>query len=558
MATAAPSLTTDDALLAEVSPDRLLRDTAAIARFVRLAGTPEERAAFEVIAAELRRIGLEVRRYECETYISIPGKASCRVLSPEPADLACITHSMAKPVDGLEAELVDAGAGSAEELKRAGAAGRIALVDGLASPGKVRAAERAGALAAVFVNDQRLHEMIVSAQYGSPTPATLGDLPKIAALSVTEDSGALLRRHLAGGPVRLRLAAAVDTGWRTIPLLSAELQPEPTDGSYVFWGTHVDSWHYGATDNAAGNAVALELARILVAHRSELRRGVRFVFWSGHSHGRYAGSCWYADHFWQDLYDHAVAAMSIDSPGGRGATELGSSKVMDELQAVAAAATKAVAGRDVKVKRADKGEQPLWRVGVPSINPARSRQKEGSATSMRIEPGNGYWHHSTEDLMENVEAGVLAQDARIYLLATWRLVASDVLPLDYAQTARAVRAELLALPAAGFDLTEAIALTERLERATDDLRAADPARANDSLRRLGRTLIPTLFTVRGPFDQDPTTNPGFIPGLQGLRRLATLDAASAEAGALRTALVRERTKLIFALREATQIAEGVS
>ncbi len=334
MATAAPSLTTDDALLAEVSPDRLLRDTAAIARFVRLAGTPEERAAFEVIAAELRRIGLEVRRYECETYISIPGKASCRVLSPEPADLACITHSMAKPVDGLEAELVDAGAGSAEELKRAGAAGRIALVDGLASPGKVRAAERAGALAAVFVNDQRLHEMIVSAQYGSPTPATLGDLPKIAALSVTEDSGALLRRHLAGGPVRLRLAAAVDTGWRTIPLLSAELQPEPTDGSYVFWGTHVDSWHYGATDNAAGNAVALELARILVAHRSELRRGVRFVFWSGHSHGRYAGSCWYADHFWQDLYDHAVAAMSIDSPGGRGATELGSSKVMDELQAV--------------------------------------------------------------------------------------------------------------------------------------------------------------------------------------------------------------------------------
>jgi N-acetylated-alpha-linked acidic dipeptidase len=55
---------------------------------------------------------------------------------------------------------------------------------------------------------------------------------------------------------------------------------------------HVDSWHVGIGDNATGDATLLEVARALQAHRDQLARSVRIAWWSGHSHGRYAGSAW--------------------------------------------------------------------------------------------------------------------------------------------------------------------------------------------------------------------------------------------------------------------------
>jgi hypothetical protein len=543
------------AILAEVSAERLAVDTAAVARTVRLSGTPDERPAFAYIADELAKMGLEPRTYECETYISLPGAATCEVVAPDRLALPCITHSMARPTDGLEAELVDVGGASADDWRAKPAAGKIALIDGVASPGKVRAAERAGCFAQVFVNDQRLHEMIVSGQYGSPTPQTVGDLPRSVCVSVTEESGQKLRALLARGPVRLRLRTEVETRWRKIPLVVADLMPSRGDGTFVFWGTHVDSWHYGATDNAAGNAAELEIARVMARHRDALRRGVRFLFWSGHSHGRYAGSCWYVDHFWQDLYDHAIAGMAIDSPGGRGATDLGGSKTMDELKDVAAAATTAVTSREVKTQRPKGGEQPLWRVGVSSINPAHSRQRAGSPTSMGFESASGYWHHSTEDTLENMDPEILRQDTRIYLHATWTLATSEILPLDYAETARALRAELAGLPESGIDLSEAIALAARLEESAASLRhGASADRVNDALRQIGRVLIPAIYTLRGQFEPDSTLEQGYLPGLAGLKRLASLDPASDEAATLRTGLVRQRNRLVFALRTAVEIA----
>ena len=84
---------------------------------------------------------------------------------------------------------------------------------------------------------------------------------------------------------------------------------------------HVDSWHYGAMDNGTANATQLEVARLLAEHRDELYRGVRMAFWSGHSHGRYASSAWYADAFWHDLHERCACNVNIDSVGGKGAVD---------------------------------------------------------------------------------------------------------------------------------------------------------------------------------------------------------------------------------------------
>jgi len=64
----------------------------------------------------------------------------------------------------------------------------------------------------------------------------------------------------------------------TDPTLKAEI---------VMLGGHLDSWHgsTGATDNAAGCAVAMEAARILIASGLKPRRTIRVALWSGEEQG---------------------------------------------------------------------------------------------------------------------------------------------------------------------------------------------------------------------------------------------------------------------------------
>lgn len=71
----------------------------------------------------------------------------------------------------------------------------------------------------------------------------------------------------------------------------------------VMMGGHFDSWHAagGATDNAAGSAVAMEALRILVAIGAKPRRTIRLGLWDGEEQEDYLGSAGYvrahfADH----------------------------------------------------------------------------------------------------------------------------------------------------------------------------------------------------------------------------------------------------------------------
>lgn len=558
--TAAPQSVADShpvtTIINSLSAERMLGDVRAIAKHVRLSGTPGEALAFDYIDAELAKLGLRVRRMSCDTLISLPGAASVTLLGEDERDLRCMTHSMAEstPADGVVGQVRYLGAGEATDFEAGDLGGRIALVDGLVSPGVAACASAAGCAAVVFGGDERLHQGIISSLYGSPTAKTVDQLPRCVAVSITAPDASEIKRRLSAGSVSLRVTAEVQTNWAELPLIVADL-PAPTgDPTFAFFGVHVDSWDVGATDNAAGNAALLEIARAFSAHRSQLRRGVRLLFWSGHSHGRYAGSCWYVDNFWQELYEGAVVAMSIDSPGGKGADSLGGAKVMDEAVAVATEVAELAAGREVPApSRPPGGEQPLWRVGVASMNPVRSRQSPGSATSMPLSPTSGYWHHTTDDTIDKVDPAVLLSDTKIYAAGLARFVTDEVLPLDYTVLARGVAAHIRELPPI-VELGDIADLADRLADAVAEMMAAKPADINDRIRRLGRTLIPVLYTVGGQFEPDPTTRQGFLPGLECARRAAGLAATDPLFHALRTQVVREANRVRFALITALHLA----
>jgi len=102
---------------------------------------------------------------------------------------------------------------------------------------------------------------------------------------------------------RVRLSVNLDveyqdkdlSGYNTI----AEIPGGDLKDEVVMLGAHLDSWHggTGATDNAAGVAVAMEAVRILKALNLQPRRTVRVALWSGEEQGLFGSRAYVKEHF---------------------------------------------------------------------------------------------------------------------------------------------------------------------------------------------------------------------------------------------------------------------
>src|SRR2546428_4781850 len=569
------SLDHDTTRVAEsVSTDRLMEDTREIARWVRLSGSSEERRAFAYIERRLRDAGLRTLLLEHDALISLPVSAALRMVDRDGHDLASIAQFLAvcAPQDGIPPEQIDIGEGAPPaEMVR----GRLAIADGLATPGRVAQLQSAGAVGVVFLNrDPLVHEMIVSTIWGSPTPLQMGQLPSVPVISTAGEAAARVRARLAGRrPVRAQITAVVQTEWRRLPLLTADLDGT-SDDTFVLLAGHVDSWHYGAMDNGGANAVMLEVGRLLAQTR--LSRGFRLAFWSGHSHGRYAGSTWYADSHWEELDARCAAHLYIDSVGGRGATKLDAGYCMPETREVGVRVIGALTGQQYRGTRVGRsGDQSFLGIGIPSLfmslseHPADGPQasRDFAATGIAVGGGLGWWWHTPEDTVDKLDPAALTRDARIYAAAVHILCASPVLPLDYGATAAEIVTSLRALQrrcgdglcgsrwvAEGWALLLAAGqFTKDAKSQSGDMKNASVV--NRTLMQLGRILIPVLYTRVGRFDHDPAMAIPALPPLLEAAQLADVDPESDEAKALRVAAVRGRNRLAQALREARQLIE---
>ena len=550
---------TEATLRAAVASDRLGAHNAAIAAFERLSGSAEEAAAFDYIAAQCEGFGMAVRRYVVDALVSLPGAAALTVTAPAVQEFACLTHSASRATgpDGLTAPLVYAGAGLADDYARVDARGKIALVEGLAMAPKAADADAAGVLGIICINPEGLHEMNFSPVWGTPTPATAPKLPQIAAISVRREVGDALKVLLAADPVTVRLETAVETGWRPIPVLTADL-PGADEERFVLLSGHVDSWYRGAMDNASANATMLEIGRLCAAHGDELRRGLRLAFWSGHSHARYAGSAWYADNFWADLRTRCVCHVNAESTGGMGADDLTGLGNMAETYGFIARAIRELAGQELNYRRMGRNsDQSFTGIGVPTVLSGLSAQPGG---------GLGAWWHTPDDTLDKVDPARLVRDTQIYLAACWRLCTLPVLPFDFLATADELGArlsELTAVAGQNFDLAP---LTEALAAFRADAARLDTIVGNDSQRTealnaallaVAHALIPVNYTVAGPFEIDPALDQPALPGLTALATLATLEPGSDAYHFLRTQLVRERNRVWHALTTAHEALAGV-
>ena len=111
-----------------------------------------------------------------------------------------------------------------------------------------------------------------------------------------------LVRMVAAGE-KLRAMVDLQTEFHTKDLMEAnvvaEIPGSDLADELVMLGAHLDSWQSGtgATDNAAGSAVAMEAVRILRALDLKPRRTIRVALWTGEEQGLLGSKAYVAAHF---------------------------------------------------------------------------------------------------------------------------------------------------------------------------------------------------------------------------------------------------------------------
>ncbi len=324
----------------------------------------------------------------------------------------------------LEAPLLDAGFGTAEEIEALGdrVAGTVVLVDVSSPPGygrgvhrteKVTLATQAGAVGFIQVNDSEGPLVPVGV-------ATMGDVAtEIPAVAADHATGTRLREALeVHGEVRVRLMVDNWMERTTAANVLGDLEGETDE--VVLVGAHLDSWDLatGALDNGSGSLAVLDMARTLATHvrasGERPRRTIRFAFWMGEELGLY-GSRAHVDRRKEDgSLDRYVAVLNLDvvsAPVGLGA--MGRTGPAPLLRQVREAAGEA--GIELSEEFSTGGglysdHQPFLLQGIPIVTLATRHRPEAAGTG-----------HTIADTREILDEPGIARSAAVSSALLWAL-----------------------------------------------------------------------------------------------------------------------------------------
>jgi carboxypeptidase Q len=143
---------------------------------------------------------------------------------------------------------------------------------------------------AMLSTSPRSHDGTVFVQGASGNPYKITDAESALDLSLSwEDYMTILRTVKRGASVKLDID--VKTNFQTADTkgynVIGEIPGTDLKDEIVMLGAHLDSWQgaTGATDNASGSAVMLEVMRILKSIGATPRRTIRIALWSGEEQG---------------------------------------------------------------------------------------------------------------------------------------------------------------------------------------------------------------------------------------------------------------------------------
>jgi len=293
------------------------------------------------------------------------------------------------------------------------------------------------------------------------------------------------------------------------------------------------------------------------------------AWWPGHSTGRYAGSTWYADRFADEIDEHCIAQLDIDSPGCADATAYEEVMWMAEADSLCRTSIRDALGLpSERVRPLRAGDYSFNQIGPTGLYmllsniPIEERKRRGYYAVGGC-GGNTAWH-TPDDLMPVADLEILRRDLAVYLTTIVRIVNAPLHPFDYAAAVEEIRGAVAQYQQAAGGEIDFGSILDLLTRLGDDIRnwriraaaqierapgdAAVRRRLNGVLRRLARLLVPLNYARGERFDHDPALKFGAVPRLEAAVSLAATPADLKPF--LLAGLVRESNKVRAILRAA--------
>lgn len=568
---------TTNKLSGNVNSNYLMEYTYQISKKERNSGSQEELESFKYIERNLKSFGLETQLTFNDAYISLPLDSNVYI---DGLEIPCITTSMAGATgeDGVEATMLVIE--EDEDFNKLGSKteGKILIFRGFAVRNKVKQAIDCGAKGCIFINGDYLHNMSVSKLWGNPTFETVDQIPRICVVNIDRFFGEKVIKA-ANNNETVRIITRIDEGWRKIPTLIAEVKGEVEPEKFILLSGHVDSWHYGAMDNASANATMMEVARIMA--EQPLRRSLRIAFWSGHSHGRYAGSTNYFDENFLDIYDHCLMHINIDSVGAKGATVVTEGNIMALTKKLATKVLKEETGLDFKGKPFGRnGDQSFWGAGVPSAfmsfsgQPMPAKVEKIDTTYMIKQFNNGpessgfgWWWHTKEDTFDKIDADHLERDAKVYLSFVDHCCNDPIIPLDVVEGANELHSTIGDYKEMSDGHVSMKEVEQHLKKFMDTINELKkvinlkdihcPQKVNEAIHSVARVIVRLMQVNTSTFDPDPAVPLPAIPMLSAMNELDNYTGKEHEYLMLMTEVKRRINQVNYILREGAREAQSI-
>lgn len=416
---------------AALSSDYAYRQVAYLSNNIgpRLSGSPQAEAAVQYVAAELRKLGLEVRLEKVMVPHWVRGEETAALteypgMAPGTTQkivLTALGGSVATPKEGLTAEVI--AVNDFEELQALGrdrVAGKIVLFNAkfdqqLADNGFAgqaygqavayrgagpSAAARLGAVAA-------LNRSAGGADYRLPhTGATryADDAPKIPAAAVAAEDADLIAHLTSEGKVTMHLLLTPQTlpdapSYNVVADLKGSEQPEQV----VIVSGHLDSWDLGrgSIDDGAGVAMAMQVGQLFQQLKLRPRRTLRVIAWMNEENGLAGGRSYLEDHR-SELANH-FAAIEADLGAGHpvGFYASGKPDILTLLQPLSVILQSQGAGVTRSVEETGSDISPLSSAGVPTFAPIQDARTYFN------------YHHTAADTLDKINPKELQENCAV-------------------------------------------------------------------------------------------------------------------------------------------------
>ncbi len=474
------------ALTRRLSEELVKNDSGAGAGSA-IAGSADERLLAGFIEAEMKRLGLDVRRESFPVHAYDYGEVSLIAAGKR---LPAITLHTAAGTSGaaegvpyskgntagggtLRTKLVDAEDGFASDYAKLDEVrGKAVLVrrPGWPSGYVVMEAAQRGASAILFYDygnysgdspEDALQQMTLA--YRDPIPA----------VTISNRDAAWLKERLAEGEVMIELENRVDVDYGFSENVIGMLRGREFPDEWIVVSAHHDRWFQGAQDDSVGVAVMLELARVISEGYRPRRSFLFIAFGSEEVGGLWTEYDWLAgSHAFirahPEVTSRLAYAYNVDGAGWSGRE----GRVYATLDQVALQ-------REL-LAELDLQDRVTVQPGVARWNDAWSLGgvRGGAVSYLSWEGEYGRYYHTEHDVYRADDYTNLIDDLRLGALGVLRVDQSVVLPIRFSDVADWVSGQLRSMEGILSDVAGGSELLREAQKGADILRTqADKAEA---------------------------------------------------------------------------------